>query len=298
VAAQGASTAIGTNTVTDTTSTWTDNQYNGVVIGTTTYPAYFVEITGPTGGSGIGTMYDITGTNAATHTVTVTPNLAAGIAAGATYRIRPHWTISSVFGATDTAGLQGGTSPSLADKILVYNTTTAGYDSYYYKTNGTTPGWRKIGDTVTDQGAVTLYPEQGLLLNRIASSNLSITLMGAVKTGQTSVPIVTGANVMGNNYAAAMTLTDSGLYTGNSSTGLLGGTSSTTADKVYIYNTTTLGYDTYYYKTNGLTPGWRVVGDTTTDKGTTTQLGVGVAFIVQRGGAAFNWVIPQHPTSF
>jgi uncharacterized protein (TIGR02597 family) len=281
---QGAAESFGTNTLTDNDATWTDNQFNGA------NGAYFVEIVS---GAAAGTTYDISATTAASKTITTSQNLAAGIAAGVNFKIRKHWTIASVFGPANEGGLQGGTS-STADQVLLYNGST--YDTFYYSTGGLTgTGWRKAGAGAADQAGVVIYPEEGVLTLRKQSAGVGLVVMGAVKTGQTSIPVFAGLNVLGNIYAASMTLADSGLYTGSSTTGVLGGTSST-ADQVLLYNGAT--YDTYYYSTGGLTgTGWRKAGSGATDF-SATVIPVGSSLLIQRkAGTPFNWVAPQHPAT-
>jgi uncharacterized protein (TIGR02597 family) len=281
---QGSAEAVGTNTLVDNEATWTDNQFNGA------NGTYFVEVTS---GAAAGTTYDISGTTAATKAITTAQNLAGGVAAGASFKIRKHWTIASVFGAANEGGLQGGSSSS-ADQVLLYNGT--GYDTYFYSTGGLTGvGWRKNGAGATDQGATVIYPDDGIITIRKQSALAKVVVMGAVKTGQTSSPVQPGLNLLGNVYAANMTLADSGLYTGNAATGVAPGSSST-ADQVLLFNGTS--YDTYFYSNGGLTgTGWRKNGSGATDFGS-QSIPVGTALIIQRKNAAgFNWVAPQHPAT-
>jgi uncharacterized protein (TIGR02597 family) len=281
---QGSAEAVGANTLTDNDATWADNQFNGA------NGAYLVEIVS---GPGAGTTYDIQATTAATKTLTLFQNLSGGITAPVSFKIRKHWTLATVFGANNEGGLTGGTSTT-ADQILVQNGPT--YDAYYYQTSGTGgTGWRKVGTPDVDASATVFVPEEGLLLQRNQSAAANIVLMGAVKTGQTSIPVVTGNNLIGNVYASNMTLADSGLYTGDPATGVAGGTS-TSADQVLVWNGTS--YDTYYYQSAGLGgTGWRKGGAPTVDA-SAAVIPLGSAVFVRRNtGTGFNWVIPQHPAS-
>lgn len=279
---QGAVDALGTKTITNNEAGWTDNQFNG------TGNACFVEFTS---GANAGVTIDISATTASTKSITTVQNIPAGTSVGDTFKIRQHWTIGTVFGATDQSGLAGGSSTT-ADLVFLYN--GSGYDVYYYQTVGLGgTGWRK-GGSAGDASNTVIYGDEGLIVKRNQASNLNIVLMGAVKTGQTSVPITSGVNFVGNVYAASLTLGDSGLYTGNASTGIAGG-SSTTADLVYIWNGT--GYNIYYYQTVGLGgTGWRQAGVAGDASG--APIPVGAAVLVKRqSGSGFNWIIPQHPSS-
>jgi uncharacterized protein (TIGR02597 family) len=284
---QGSAESVGTNTLTDNEATWTDNQFNG------TNGAYFVEITS---GPGAGTIYDIQTTTAATKTLTLVQNLAGGITAPVSFKIRKHWTLATVFGPNNEGGLTGGDSAT-ADKILVQNGSS--FDSYYYQTSGAGGvGWRKDGEPAVDASATVFVPEEGLIVRRNQSAGANIVLMGAVKTGQTSIPILPGNNLVGNVYAANLTLQSSGLYTGNPTTGLASGDEASTSDQVLLWNGG--GYTTYYFQTAPLAAGgsgWRNANDVFADA-SATVIPVGYSMFVKRSnGAAFNWVVPQHPAS-
>ena len=275
--------------LTSTSAGFTDNQYN--------FPngSYFVEITS---GSNAGVTSDIIATTASNNSITTFDNISSLVTAGNSMRIRAHWTIGSVFGATNQAGLTAGNS-STADQILVYN--GSGYDIYFYSSGGIIgAGWRKTGGGNADQSTAKIEPDQGLIIKRTSGSStasINLVLQGAVKTGQSYVPVQQGANILGNVYGANMTLGDSGLYTGSSSTGVLAGNSST-ADQILIWNGS--GYDIYFYSSGGIIgSGWRKTGGGNSDQ-STAIISAGSAIVLQRQSSApaFNWVVPQHPTSF
>lgn len=271
---QGSAETVGANTLSDAQAVWTDNQFNGV-------PHYVEIISGPAAG----TTYNITGTTAATGTITVDPALASGAAAGVSFRIRKQWTIATVFGPANEAGLQPG-DVNTADLILIFNGT--GYDRYFYNA-----GWQNAAAPGTDAGGTVIYQDEGVLLSRKQAAPVNLALMGAVKTGQSSIPVFTGLNIVGNVYAAPMTLASSGLYTGDPATGLAAGDGST-ADQVRIFNGTS--YDIYYYQSVGFGTGWRNAAQPTVDADA-TPIPVGASVVIQRNGAPFNWIAPQHPAT-
>ncbi len=288
VAYQGAAetATAATTTLIDNDATWTDNQFNGASAAIT----HYVEITS---GSAAGTTYDITATTASTKTLTLAQPLATGVAAGATFKIRQHWTIGSIFGAADESGLFGGTSAT-ADQILVYNGTA--FDTYYYKTTGPGGiGWRSFASVSADKSAQVVYPDDALVVKRTQNTDVNVVLMGSVKTGQSSYPITAGNNFVANVYASGMTLASCGIYTADSATGVLGGTSAT-ADKILIWNGS--AYDTYYYKTTGPGgTGWRSFASVSADASATSIPLAGSVVVVRGSAPSFNWVIPQHPAS-
>lgn len=278
---QGSAETKSTNSIGDSEATWTDDQFN------TATDKFFVEITSGTFSGATFDIADTFGTSAPAKTIQTVQALPAGLTAPFTFKVRKHWTLSTVFGTGSSLILNGGDAGS-ADKVLIFNGT--GYTQYYYQTSGFGTGWRDVTDPGTDKANQVLFPDDGLIINRKQASPVNVVLMGAVKMGQTSFPIVSGLNVVGNPCAAAMTLGSSGLL----ESGFVGGNGST-GDQVLFFNGT--GYETYYYQTSGFGTGWRKLTDPGTDAGT-TSIPVGTALIIKRAGASgFDWKVPQHPAS-
>lgn len=275
------SSASGT-TLVDSNATWADNQYNGA------NGQFYVELIS---GSGAGRMSNITGTSNAGKSITTADDLSSFVTAGTTYKIRKNWTVGSVFGPNDESGLAGGTSTT-ADEILVYNPSTGVYTTYYYKTSGIGgTGWRSTASTSTDASNSAFNSTDGLIVRRHTTGNVNFSLAGAVKLGQTSIPIATGLNLVSNPYPSGnLTLGNSGLLTSG-----IGQGTSTTADQILIYNTSTGVYDTYYYKNSGIGgTGWRSTASTSLDA-SSAPIPFGASIIVQRnqGRVPFQWVAPQ-----
>lgn len=297
VALQSTTTSVGgSTTLVDANATWTDNLYNSTAAPvpprTVTPPTHFVEIVS---GPGAGTTYDILATNDAANSLTLGGPLLAGIVSGASYKIRPHRTIATVFGATNQNGLNGATNSGAADGIQVYR--NGGFVTYYYSTGGLAGiGWRQFG-LGGDASADVIYPDDGLIIQRKQAGAVNLVISGAVKTGQSSLPVVTGYSLLGNVYAAGMTFGSSGLYTANTATGVAPGNGGTTGDQVLIWNPATSGYRTFFYGSGGLVgTGWKEFG--VSGAATDTAIPVGAALFIKRAGAPFNWVAPQHPASF
>ncbi|MCX6854823.1 MAG: hypothetical protein NTV80_07945 [Verrucomicrobia bacterium] len=273
----GTASSVGTSSITSATSAWSDDQFNG------TNGSHFVEILsigGSTTAAGVGKTYEITDTSSA-GTITLSAALASSTSAPLTFVIRPHWTISSVFGPTNSVGIEGGTAVS-ADLIQVWN--GSGYDTYYYQTSGIGgTGWRSTADTTTDAGGTVIDPTKTLILKRGQSAAVSLIVTGAVKTGITSRAITAGVNFVPNPCAIDMTLTSSAIYTGNNSTGMAGGTA-TSADQILLW--TGSGYETYYYQTSGIGgTGWRKAGAPSVDA-SAAVIGAGTCFSSKRSQVA------------
>lgn len=276
---QGSAETANTTTLID------DQAPSGYGITVSASSPYYVEIAS---GTAAGTTYDIASISGTT--INLVQSLAGSVTAGVTFKVRKHWTLGTAFGVPPA--LTGGAATT-ADTISIYS--GSGYLTYYYKTSGIGgTGWRSTTNTTIDEQHKVIYPDDGLIISHKAATTVPVVVTGAVKTGQSSYPVLTGLNVVTNPCAASMTLASSTIYNGNNATGLAGGTA-TTADTLSIWNGN--GYTTYYYKTSGLGGnGWRSTTNTTVDEAG-ASIPAGAAIIVKRNGAAFNWVIPQHPPS-
>lgn len=273
---RGSAGTVGKDVLSDALAWWKDGQFDGAD------GPYVLEITS---GPAIGTTYDIVSTSAQGKSIRVAQPFAPGAASGLTFEIRKHWTLASIFGPANEASLMAGTEAT-ADRILLWNGTSN--DQYYYQTNSSGGGWRKVGNQTLNQANVVIYPEDGVTVQRRQSGARTTYLAGAVKTWKTSIPVLPGTNVLGNVYAAPMTLASSGLYTGQTSTGLSSGTQNN-ADQVLLWNGTK--YDSYFYKSNA---GWRKIGSNSNASGTVIPAGAAVT-ILRKGSTGFNWVVPTHP---
>jgi uncharacterized protein (TIGR02597 family) len=243
-------------------------------------------------GAGEGFYSVITNTLATGSELVLAKAVPAGVSNGARVRVWKLWTLGDVFGATNSAGLTGATTPENADVIMVPN--GADFDRYFYSTGGAQGvGWRKIGAGTANQAGLTVPFAGGLIIHALVAK--PILLVGQVKPGKTRVDLQTGRNILANlcpvnaageaPSAQGRTLSNSGL-----SDYLTGGRVSGLADLVLFWNGS--GYTQYFYSTGGLGGvGWRRVGGGTVDQG-----GVALpdgAFAVQRRGAPVSIVINQ-----
>jgi|GEM_PF-951798 len=262
-----------------------------------TNPTAFIEITS---GDYAGLLDDIVSND--TSAVYTDNDLSSLLSGGETYKIRPHWTLASVFGPNNEAGLKPGTGAGNADNVNVWNPLTQGYTTYYYKTNtgGGGVGWRSGTSASANAAYTALYIDQGIVIRRRMGTATNVTLVGQVKLGPTITPIVqSGVTFAANMYAAPFTLGNSGLYTTNSNTGIKPGTSAGNADNVNIWNPLTQGYATYYYKTNtgGGGVGWRS-GTSASIDASTNQIPLGATIVIRRRlDTPFNWYIPPAYTN-
>lgn len=281
----GVSSSLASNAITDPTASWANDEFNG------TNGSHYVEIVSVNGSktaAGVGLTRSIVATTS--QTITLEGDLPPSLTTNVEFKIISHWTLASIFGLENTAGLLGG-SVLTADQVQFWN--GEGYNSYYYQTAGIGgTGWRKIGDQSTDASQTIIRPDQNVVIKRVGGAGVSLVVSGWVKTGQASFDIVSGFNFLPNPYSTPMSLASSGLYKGDAATGVSGG-NVTTADQVMLWNGS--NYETFFYQTTGLGgTGWRKVGAQSTDA-SETVIRPGNAIILRRKSAeGFTWVIPQH----
>jgi uncharacterized protein (TIGR02597 family) len=284
---QGTITSFGSYFVTDRNANWTADEFNGA------NGNFFLEvISGPYAGL----MTDILTTAVPGNTLTIADDLSSLLAGGELYRIRKHRTLGDVFGESNENGLNGGATVAEGDEVRVLDAATQTFSTYYFKTGGFGGvGWRADADAVTDASGTILYPDQGLLIVRKVAGDLGLILTGTVKTGPTVVQVESNLNLLANVYpAGTVTLGSSGLYTGDSETGLAGGTA-TTADQILLFDPASDSYYIYYYKTSGLGgTGWRSVRSNSIDA-SNVNIPAARAFFINRreNRAPFLWTVPQ-----
>ena len=260
-------------------STLTANQFAG------TGNKHYVRVTS---GSNTGLISEITANDASS--ITLADNLDAVLENGVTqFEVRPFWTLATAF--PSGAGLKSGTSASAADTLTIINPLNGVADSYFY--NSSASQWRK---GITDSSAVIIHPGSGILVTRKDSTAVSIVISGEV-IGTTIQADVAGGTASASRWtyianpfpAASKTLAQSGLYTGNPATGVVGGTSASAADNVTIYNPTTGVADAYFYNTSANQ--WRK--GITDSSNVTIPDGAAVVITRKANRVAFEWYIPS-----
>ncbi len=261
--------AVGTDTISDSEANWQDGQFEGP------NGSYLLEITS---GPGAGTNYDIVETSASDRTIRVAQPLVPNLVSGFTYQIRKHWTLASVFGLANEAGLNP------ADRVIVYNKRAS--EQYYFDPS---VGWRSVDNPGAYAPDAVFYPEDCISVETRTPGNRRIFLNGEVKRTVTSVPVLPGVTLCGNVYAGAMTLESSGLYTGDPTTGIRSGTASN-SDRVVLSDG--MRDRTFYYNLNR---GWRELNSNNRNAGNTPIPVSGTVMIVRGVGEGFNWVPPVHP---
>ena len=272
---QGAATAGGSAAILDVSGTpFTAGAFNKSADG----PNYFLEISS---GTSEGLIADIDSNTEST--VTVYADDAAAIAAAmpATITIRAHTKVSEVFGTGASLVLQGGSSVSNAD--LIYFGRGGQLAGYYYKT-GVGAGWKTLAGAAANN--IPVYPGESVLVKRIGAADVSIVNTGSVQTGRALIPVSQGSVTAATSFPVGTTLSTSNLL----ASGLTGGSSSATADLLYIPDATG-NLVSYYYKT-GVGAGFKFVAGGANANDVPIS-DVGGVLITRRSATPFNWVVNQ-----
>jgi len=255
----------------DTNASWVDSQF-----GTNGTQAY-VEFDN-------GMMVDVATTSAGAQSLVLAGGLSGVASAGDAYRVRAHWTIASLFGTNNEAGLKGSFTPSKADNIQLQIPQTQQTMTIFYLNAGLTPGWYRADGTPAANQIV--YPEEGIIVKRTDVSDVNLFTCGPVKVGTTVAPVETGYNLVGTLKSLTdVTLANLGLYTGNPATGLASGTRPGTADSLLVQQADGSS-KTYFYLTS---VGWF---DNVGNPSDTVTMKAGSAFFIKRNGSPFSWTIP------
>ena len=265
------------STLTDTNAAWADGEFgtNGVVS--------YVEFDN-------GWMADISTSIASNSSLSLAGSLSGIATAGNTYRVRAHLTIASIFGTNNEVGLQSGESAAQADNIILTIPQSQQNMVIYYYSNQYFHGWLR-GD-LSPASTQVVYPEQGLMVRRIASGDRVLPLVGVVKTGVTVAPVDPGYNLVGTLHSMTnLTLAQLSIYTGNPATGLAGGVTAASSDNLLVFQANGSVATYYYYYQPGIYQGWL---DGNLSPSDNVPIAAGSAFFIKRltANGPFNWTIP------
>jgi len=271
----GAVSASAANTITDSSQTWTVDEFAG----------NYVMLTS---GTSVGVSATIA-SNTATALTTV-EDLDSLLSGSETFEIRPYTTLADVFGAANESGLDGGSAAGNADNILVLDTLTGNFDTYYYKDAGLIggTGWRSSASPSVDESALPIPFGTGFIVLRKQTDDIALTLSGSVFPSDATSPVEAGFNWKTASIPVDLTLT--GLFGAANEAGLDGGSGAGNADNVIVFETDG-SLTVYYYKDSGLIggTGWRSSASPSVDESSKVIAAPGEMFLIDRsGGVAFN----------
>ncbi|MDA0768269.1 MAG: hypothetical protein O3A87_11725 [Verrucomicrobia bacterium] len=294
----GVITGGGASSLTSTGAGWGVNEFS-------TTPHYVLM----GDGAKEGTMFEIVSNTADTLT------LASGDLSGNvndSFRIYEHNTLGSIFGADPVAnGVVGGFGPATADQILLYDTASGGFKTYFYKNlddfgdEEDVLGWVNASNNHVEVSSLVIAANRGFVyVRRDHTADLSITVFGDVIDSSINVAIIPGFNLVPvpTPVATGVTLGNSGLAPTNPtdpidpSIHLKAGFGAATADTIFIWNGS--GYDTFFFKNvddfgdEDDVLGWVNASNNHTAV-PDTSLEPGSFFISRSANPALDWVFPS-----
>ncbi|BCX47147.1 hypothetical protein HAHE_10550 [Haloferula helveola] len=279
----------------DSDGAWTAGDYvNGAVF------SHVLEIT--SGAAHVGVLSWITSTTDTPAKIYTADDLS-GAGAGAGYRVWETYTMASLFGNPPAATTLGsGATAASADTVQIYDPTTNTYTTFYYRvpTKGT-PGWASDDGTILDPASYAIHPNDGLVLQRKQVGDGELVIEGSLKTGPGNI-LVQGdlgadtLNILATQHPVEqLTPANSGLYTGDAATGLLGAATASASDNILVFDAATNSYTTFYYRvpTKG-TPGWVSDDAGILDPANYEFPSTGALLLIRRGGNdSFEWSVPE-----
>lgn len=232
--------------------------------------------------------------------VTLADDLTPDLAAGNTVILRETTTVNDLFGADNTFGFKSSPNGDLdvdqPDLIYVLNPETGIVRTLFYSTFTGFVGWYDTFD-FSEAGDTILYPDHGIAV-LVKGPDVEVTLSGTVKSGDFVSSVFEGFNIMSlmnpvsiSGSADAVTLGNSGLYTGDDSTGVVASPDGSldSADLVYVLDESTGIISRYFYSTFPGNVGWYDVFDF--QPADDVLLESGDAFYIFRspGNGDFSW---------
>lgn len=194
-------------------------------------------------------------------------------------------TIASLFGDTNSIGLNAASTPATAD--IVYISNAGALTAIFYHSG--VGKWRLVGDVNgSDQNNTVIPPDSGVLVARKNSGPQSIflPLRGDALPGRHAIQVSPGLTIANYPFALPTTLGSSGIRNH-----VNGGTGAGAADVVYLENNGVL--TGYFYKTGGVGGiGWRALGDSVTDR-SSVAINPGKAILFKEQSGAAGFAIPE-----
>ena len=211
--------------------------------------------------------------------------LTKNLLLGATASVRPHVTLAKIQ-AMFAPMLEGNNNLSLADSLLVFNSTSA--VTYYLRGDGLT--WRKSGSTV-DYSNMVIPPDQGVMF-QIHSGLKSIKHEGVVRTNAFRINFKPGLQPSATGFPASMSPVQFGAVANPAIplAGWVGSNVQSQADGFMVFDQAQGSFTSYYLRSDGVT--WRASGSTT-DLSGSKFLRTDSFFMVKRTNQDDQMIIPK-----
>ncbi|MGF1656608.1 MAG: hypothetical protein ACFCU3_06475 [Verrucomicrobiales bacterium] len=250
--------------------------------------SYYLEIHNPEGLEGHRFDIDVAATQQAS-TNSIVLSTAAGnhntlqaipSLAGASFHLRPHWTLAKIFGT----GMSGATMDSSADfsqadQVWVWIGRRVSVFWFRQNSANTIRNWRNVDTGITNQDGFVIPPGDAVMVKRQSvEEGIQLQLVGDVRQNRLIQNLAQGISLIASGYP--IDLSPVALDYDN----LAGFTSATgfdVADQIWTW--TGRGVSVYWYRENtaGTIRGWRNVSTGIQDQSSTSFIMGGSGVFVQ-----------------
>lgn len=214
--------------ITQTGAGWTTNQW------TTEPHLCYIE-----NAAGAEEAYLIKSHTADTLTLATSFDFSTRYTSTPTFRIVKANTLGSLFGSA-TVPFLTGSSPANADTVYAWNGDS--WHSYFHNGSSWQDDSTAFGGDVND---AVVFPDEGLFVLRRGTTSIELTLGGNVPTkAQVSTIPGEGLSFVSNRYPIGTVLSNLGF---ENLTNWVSGSSPSNADTVYIWNSTSNAWKSYWY---------------------------------------------------
>jgi uncharacterized protein (TIGR02597 family) len=239
-----------------------------------------------------GVIIDIVGND--TTSITAANDLSGLVASSDEIHIKKYNTVSDLLSSDNSIGLTSG-GASNSDLVYLMSTDGAGeYTTLYYQTDNLGflggNGWRSISTgAFVDASNAIIAPDDGIIVRRISSGDLSVVVTGTVNTIAHSKSLPQGFSLVSYPFPVATALNNSGIYSAGN-----GYVSASASNSDLVYVITLEGnFTTYYYQTDNLGflggNGWRSLASGPFVDVGNTEIPVGSSIIVKHIGSGLEW---------
>ena len=206
----------------------------------------------------------------------------AGQLDGQTIALRKHVTLEQVQSFIQ-GSLVGSNTAASADQILLFNTATQQFLTYYLRADGVT--WRGSTTGTVSQNKVSVPPGTGVFIKKNGST-ASLVTSGSVRQNDFAQPYVAGLQLQAPGFPLGFSPVALGATAAN---GWSGNNTAGAADQIQIFNPNTASFATYFLRADGIT--WRGTTTGTASQNTNNIIGDSVAYFVKKANSNNNNVL-------
>jgi hypothetical protein len=225
-----------------------------------------------------------------------TLSLSGGVPAtlaGARLALRRHLTLGELADRTRFAATNNATT---ADRLMLFDTATSAFQSYWLFSFGSNPRWVRQGDgSLANQGGLILPPGLGLFVQP-RTRPVTVVLHGQVREHAFARPLLRGPSLTSTGWPMALSPAMANMLT---EAGFTGATGSTLADQIQTWTGDsqpgTQGYTGLFLLRLGTRVHWTAIGDSSlANQNTNPLLNPHRAFFIRTRNDLLEWK-PEPP---